>query len=453
MNHTYGVDSETGRLRAVLAHRPGAELRRITPRDGHRLLFHGLPWVAGAQAEHDTLCEVLAATGVGVRYVLDLLTGCLADPLARHEAIASAVCERGLGARLSEDLTTHLAGLDSDTLAQVLVGGLAVSEFRRGRGVVHGLLDRHDFLVPPLPHLVFTRDASLWTGPLAVVASLRSEGRQRECALMDIVYRHHPEFAGTSVVTPSAAPLHGGDLVWLAPGALAAGISERTSPAAVERLATRLFADGLAWTVLAVPTRQAPPGSRLDTVCTVIDASTLLMSPALAYTLQAQAITPADGGPRVSPPRPFLEAAAEAMGAGPLTVISTGVEPPAASSQQWDDGGNALMIEPGLAVCHERNTETIARLETAGVGVIRVPGSELGGGRGGPRAMICPVARDPAGAGLPLPPAAVSGPALPAGHPSAPQPCQDLPVVAAVGEFASLASPAAAEPGGPAPAW
>jgi hypothetical protein len=45
---------------------------------------------------------------------------------------------------------------------------------------------------------------------------------------------------------------------------------------------------------------------------------------------------------------------------------------------------------------HERNTETISRLETAGVRVIQVPGSELGSSRGGPRCMSCPVGRDPA---------------------------------------------------------
>ena len=76
-------------------------------------------------------------------------------------------------------------------------------------------------------------------------------------------------------------------------------------------------------------------------------------------------------------------------------MISTGMDPPAASQQQWDDGGNALAIDRRLMVCYERNVETNARLEAAGVEVVRVPGSELGSGRGGPRAMSCPVSRDP----------------------------------------------------------
>src|SRR5215471_87265 len=47
VGHIHGVDSEVGRLRTVLAHRPAAELLRLTPRTKDRLLFPaGLPWVA-----------------------------------------------------------------------------------------------------------------------------------------------------------------------------------------------------------------------------------------------------------------------------------------------------------------------------------------------------------------------------------------------------------------------
>jgi arginine deiminase len=90
---------------------------------------------------------------------------------------------------------------------------------------------------------------------------------------------------------------------------------------------------------------------------------------------------------------PLLESMAQAMGADALTVISTGMDPPAVP-QQWDDGGNALAIDRRLMVCYERNVETNARLEAAGIEVIRVPGSELGSCRGGPRAMSCQVSRD-----------------------------------------------------------
>jgi arginine deiminase len=44
-----GTNSEVGALRVAILHRPGAELRRLNPRNNDQLLFDGLPWVARAQ--------------------------------------------------------------------------------------------------------------------------------------------------------------------------------------------------------------------------------------------------------------------------------------------------------------------------------------------------------------------------------------------------------------------
>jgi arginine deiminase len=164
----------------------------------------------------------------------------------------------------------------------------------------------------------------------------------------------------------------------------------------VERLARRVFDAGLAHTVLAVPLDRLGPGAHLDTVCTVVDVDTVVMYPSLAFTLTAHTITPRADGMRVSRPQPFMEASAQAMGIDQLKIIGTGVDPLVAPRRQWDDGSNALAIDRRVVVSHERNVETNARLEAAGVQVIRVPASELGSARGGPRCMTCPVARDPA---------------------------------------------------------
>jgi arginine deiminase len=380
-------------LRTVLAHRPGEELRRVSPDARDRLRRHGLPWLAGAQAEHDALTQCLRDQGVEVLYVTELLQDVMEYPSARRDAIGSVLREQQIGEQLRSDLASHLAGLDPEALARVLITGLAAEEFRRGRGVVYGLLGRHDFVIPPLSSLVYVRDTSVWTGPAVVIASPADPARRREAALMRVIYRRHPRFAGsTRVCGPGMDWLDGGDVLQLAPDVLAVGIGERTTVAGVERLAGRLLAAGLAHAVLAVPLRD-PAGARLDSICTVVDATALLMPPALAYTLQAHIITSSVDGLRVSRPKPFLESAAWAMGTAELTVLRTGAA--TCARQPADDGVNALAIDRGVVIAHERNADTNATLEAAGIQVIRVPGHELAAGGVGPRSLSCPVSRDP----------------------------------------------------------
>jgi len=129
----------------------------------------------------------------------------------------------------------------------------------------------------------------------------------------------------------------------------------------------------------------------------MVDVDAVVMYPPMAETLTAFVVTPAsDGGPlQVSEPEPFLVAAAKAMGIDTLRTIETGLDPVTAEREQWDDGNNTLAVGPRLAVAYERNVETNARLEDAGIEVLRIAGSELGSGRGGPRCMSCPILRDP----------------------------------------------------------
>jgi arginine deiminase len=379
----------------VLVHRPGLELRRITPRTKGRLGFDGQPWVARAQQEHDVLTDVLRDRGAEVLYVTELLQDVLVYAAARDEAIAAVLADAELGDILGNRVREHLESLPPEDLAAVLIGGLTPGEIRYGRGLVYDLLDAHDFVIDPLPSLVFTRNASTWIGDQAVVANLPGP-RRRETVLMEVIYGHHPRFAGLRArYDAGGKQLDGGDVLLLAPGVVAVGVGVRTSPAGAERLAKHLFDSGVAHTVLAVPMHQRGEGGHLDRLCTVVDTGVVIMVPALAFTLTALTITAHIDELRVSRPRPFLEAAARAVGVDRLTVIDTGLDLQSGRASQWDDGGNALAIGPRVAVCNERNVETNARLEAAGFEVIAVPASELGAIRGGPRGLCAPIHRDP----------------------------------------------------------
>jgi arginine deiminase len=392
----HGVDSEVGRLRTVMLHRPGPELKRLTPRNNDKLLFDGIPWVGRAQQEHDAFAQALRDHGVEVLYLADLLAAALEVEAAREETIATVLADPRLGEALHRAVGAYLHGLHPADLALTLMAGLAHEELTPVGGLPYRFMDRHDFVIDPLPNLLFTRDSSVWIHDSVAVTSLAMPARMRETSLTQAIYRHHPRFAGTQIVHgPEHEPVEGGDVLLLAPGVVAVGVGERTTPAGVERLARTVFDRGLARSVLAVPIAQERATMHLDTVCTMVDVDAVVMYPNIADTLEAFTVTDGDEV-HVDGPEPFLVAAAKAMGIDTLRVIDTGLDPITAEREQWDDGNNTLAIGPRLAVAYERNVETNARLAEAGIEVVAIAGSELGSGRGGPRCMSCPIARDAA---------------------------------------------------------
>jgi len=366
------------------------------------MLLPAPPWAERAQAEHDAFADALRGAGVTVLYLTELLQDALEYATAREQAIATALSDSRLGEELRAQLGDYLAGLRPEELAQVLIMGLARDEFPAGRGAVFGLLGAWDYVIDPLPNLVFARDTCVWIGDSVAVTS--PQGRRQEAELAATVFAHHPMFAGTKrLYEPGHELLAGGDVLLLAPGVVAIGIGAHTSPAGMERLARRVFDTGFAHTVLAVLNDPAT-AECLDTLCTLAGPDTVVMRPSVAYSLVARTITQRGEGLRLSHARPFLEAAAESMGLDRLRVIETGLGPGRGTGPgalggppgQWDDAGNLLALGPGTVISYERNTLTNARLEAAGIDVVRVPGGELVGCRGGPRAICCPVGREPA---------------------------------------------------------
>jgi arginine deiminase len=406
MTATHGADSEVGRLQTVMLHRPGNELKRLTPRNNDKLLFDAIPWVGRAQEEHDAFAETLRARDVEVLYLTELLTETLEQPDAREHAIKEALADLDLGDTMRGYLEGLLGDASPAELTGYLTAGIRNDEVRGGFGLVTSLLAYDDFLIDPLPNLLFTRDSSVWIRDRVAITSLAMPARKRETELTELIYTRHPRFAGTPRIHGSHYEhVEGGDVLLLSPGVVAVGVGERTTPAGAERLARQMFQADLAHTVLAVPIAQERATMHLDTICTLVDVDKMIVYPNVADSLVAYTVTShgsepsADNGGDllldVADAEPFLIAAAKAMGIDTLSQIDTGLDPVTAEREQWDDGNNTLALAPRVAVAYERNDETNDRLEDAGIEVVRIAGSELGSGRGGPRCMSCPISREP----------------------------------------------------------
>ena len=85
---TLSVDSEIGRLRAVLVHEPGREIDRMVPSMMQDLLFDDILFGARAREEHRRFRQVLRFVASEVLDVQDLLEEVLRDAEARREVLA-----------------------------------------------------------------------------------------------------------------------------------------------------------------------------------------------------------------------------------------------------------------------------------------------------------------------------------------------------------------------------
>lgn len=424
MSKGINVYSEIGKLKKVLVHRPGDELRYVTPARIDELLMSAIIELEQAQKEHDAFTDILRDNGVEVVELADLATEMYKSltPSLKQQFLAQWLKEASWGKKSSTDalkikpsigkkVIEYLESLSKKsvrTMIDKMMAGILLSEI--GEKSLKAKVGREekiiDLAIDPMPNIYFTRDPFASVGNGITLHNMKYPTRKRETIFAQWIFKYHPEYCDVPMYfdkRDGKETIEGGDVFIYTDETLAIGVSERTNMAAILKIAANIKKNKDCHFKKIIAVNVPPMGNlmHLDTWLTMLDKDVFLYSGNIKSALKIWEIDLTKDIPKekdVKESTAKLDAIlAKVVGVKKVTMVPIGGE----DANQMDidiethfDGTNYLAIAPGVVVGYDRNRKTQKALEKAGVKVLSFNGNQLSLGMGSARCMSMPLWRE-----------------------------------------------------------
>ncbi|MBZ4187830.1 arginine deiminase family protein [Niabella beijingensis] len=424
------VNSEIGLLKKVLVHSPDSGIGKVIPSKAQDWLFEDIVHLDTIRRkEYDYYTKLLLYfldpslikgrlksvddpknnfhfykpgkpgfhNSKNVIEIQELLADILQDSAIRKKLVASVCAIENCSYRTQELLLKQ----QPDELAKIFISGTG---------------NNLDMLFPPVPNFIFTRDIGIVINDHILLNKPAKKARLREALLMKYIFFNHPLFKQyrSRIIELADSPYHfllpvdadeynvtleGGDVMVVSREHVVIGISERTSMAAAQQVATILFKKNIVSKVTLVQIPQKREYMHIDTIFTQVKKNTWVLLGAFSKKRTKKELGDVilqqieDQKPEttvsilqfrknnIAKPVRFssLEdlltdiSRKDLKVKGKIEIIHSGNDEfPFDLREQWTDSCNLLALKDGVVVGYDRNDKTLEAFRRAGFRIIDV---------------------------------------------------------------------------------